>query len=204
MDLRGVHMSRLRISPTEDPERHLLDIEDGGEIAARLASHGVEFSRWSPASPLAPGRRSPSEVLAAFAPEVSRLARRGYATVDVVSVEPDADDPAWSERARSMRERFRDEHTHADDEIRFFAAGRGLFYLRLESERVHLVWCEAGDLLSVPAGTRHWFDMGRDPSFTAIRFFTNPDGWVGHFTGDPIARRFPGLDHALHGAGGRA
>jgi 1,2-dihydroxy-3-keto-5-methylthiopentene dioxygenase len=33
--------------------------------------------------------------------------------------------------------------------------------------------------------------MGPEPSFVAIRFFTEPDGWVGHFTGADIARRFP-------------
>ena len=27
--------------------------------------------------------------------------------------------------------------------------------------------------------------------FIAIRFFTEPDGWVGHFTGTDIAQRFP-------------
>lgn len=43
----------------------------------------------------------------------------------------------------------------------------------------------------MPDGTRHWFDMGPAPSFIAIRFFTEPDGWVGHFTGTDIAKRFP-------------
>ncbi len=51
--------------------------------------------------------------------------------------------------------------------------------------------CEEGDLISVPAGTRHWFDMGPNPRFTAIRLFTNADGWIANFTGDTIADRFP-------------
>jgi 1,2-dihydroxy-3-keto-5-methylthiopentene dioxygenase len=51
--------------------------------------------------------------------------------------------------------------------------------------------CERGDLISVPAGTRHWFDMGPAPRFTAIRLFTTPAGWVANFTGEPIARGFP-------------
>jgi 1,2-dihydroxy-3-keto-5-methylthiopentene dioxygenase len=33
--------------------------------------------------------------------------------------------------------------------------------------------------------------MGANPEFTAIRWFNNPEGWVGDFTGDPIAERFP-------------
>jgi len=49
----------------------------------------------------------------------------------------------------------------------------------------------AGDLTSVPDATPHWFDMGPEPDFTAIRFFTEADGWIGHFTGSDIAQRFP-------------
>ena len=51
------------------------------------------------------------------------------------------------------------------------------------------------DLISVPAGMRHWFDMGPAPNFTAIRMFTTPDGWVARFTGDPIASHFPAFDN---------
>ena len=53
---------------------------------------------------------------------------------------------------------------------------------------------ERGDLLSVPKGTTHWFDMGTQPDFTAIRFFRDQEGWVGEFTGDPIAERIPDFD----------
>ncbi|MCA1791158.1 MAG: hypothetical protein LC667_15280 [Thioalkalivibrio sp.] len=56
------------------------------------------------------------------------------------------------------------------------------------------VHAEAGDLISVPAATRHWFDMGPAPHFTAIRLFTNTEGWVAQFSGEGIARRFPMLD----------
>ena len=91
------------------------------------------------------------------------------------------------------RGKFLAEHTHADDEVRYFVDGRGAFYLRLDG-KVHIVTCETGDLLGVPAATRHWFDMGTDPNFTALRFFREPEGWVGSFTGDDIATRFPTFD----------
>ena len=57
-------------------------------------------------------------------------------------------------------------------------------------------WCCAsgGDLISVPAGTTHWFDMGSRPDFTCIRFFTTPEGWIGNFTGSDTATRFPDFD----------
>ena len=52
---------------------------------------------------------------------------------------------------------------------------------------------EKNDLISVPAGTPHWFDMGSEPNFTAIRIFDNPEGWVAQFTGDAIADAYPRL-----------
>ncbi len=89
-----------------------------------------------------------------------------------------------------LRAKFLDEHRHGEDEVRFFVAGRGLFVLHIE-EHVYAVLCERNDLISVPAGTRHWFDMGEHPHFVAVRLFNNPEGWVAQFTGDDIASRFP-------------
>jgi 1,2-dihydroxy-3-keto-5-methylthiopentene dioxygenase len=125
-------------------------------------------------------------VLTAYAPEIDRLkTEQGYQSVDIISLAPDHPDRA------AMREKFLSEHRHSEDEVRFFVAGEGLFTLRTDDDRIHAVLCTAGDLISVPAGMRHWFDMGPDPSFTVIRLFENPDGWVARFTGDAIADRFP-------------
>ncbi len=56
------------------------------------------------------------------------------------------------------------------------------------------MYCEAGDLISVPANTTHWFDMGTAPHYVSVRFFHDDDGWVGHFTGSPIAESFATFD----------
>src|SRR5690606_23110267 len=93
----------------------------------------------------------------------------------------------------ALRAKFLDEHTHAEDEVRFFVAGKGLFNLHID-EHVYAVLCEKGDVISVRAGVKHWFDMGEYPRFTAIRLFNNPDGWVAHFTGDTIAEQYPLLE----------
>ena len=102
----------------------------------------------------------------------------------VVSIAPD------NPQRDTMRAKFLDEHFHQEDEVRFFVAGSGLFTLHVEG-KVFEVLCEAGDLIAVPDRMTHWFDMGPEPSFVAIRFFTEPDGWVGHFTGTDIAQQFP-------------
>src|SRR5690606_39582121 len=52
------------------------------------------------------------------------------------------------------------------------------------------VLCQKGDLISVPAGSRHWFDAGEsDPFVKAIRIFIDTSGWVPHYTGSDIDRK---------------
>lgn len=175
-------MSQLRIF-SETGTTPLLETQDPVTIAEELAIRGVRFERW-PSRPI-PAEADQAEVLAAFAPEVQRLrAEKGYGSVDVIRMVPD-----HPERD-VLRAKFLSEHRHAEDEVRFFVEGEGLFTLHLK-ERVYAVLCSEGDLISVPAGTPHWFDMGPAPRFTAIRMFTNPDGWIAQFTGDAIADRFP-------------
>ena len=84
-------------------------------------------------------------------------------------------------------------HSGIPQRLRFFVEGQGLFCLHINAEVMTLL-CEQGDLIRVPAGTRHWFDMGSKPTFCALRFFNNSEGWVAQFTGDPIADRYPRLD----------
>ncbi len=171
-------MSRLQVFREDDATTPLLQTEDGDMMASTLREIGVRFERW-------PTREAGDDVLAAYAPEIAALkAEGGYQTVDVVSVTPNHPDRAV------MRTKFLSEHTHAEDEIRFFVGGEGLFTLHHDG-RVFDVLCTEGDLMSVPAGMKHWFDMGAAPHFTAIRLFVNPDGWVAEFTGDHISDRFP-------------
>ena len=171
---------------------------DPSEIAGELAAFGIRFEQW-PVRPLPEGSGQ-DDVLAAYRAEVDALiAERGYQVVDVAQLHPPADrgDDTWRQTATGARSKFLNEHTHAEDEVRFFVDGAGIFYLHLDGdgdEAVVAVRCERGDLISVPALTKHWFDMGTDPDFTAIRLFLDPDGWVGTFTGDDIATRFPDFD----------
>ncbi|MEN1928478.1 acireductone dioxygenase [Luteimonas sp. MJ250] len=177
-------MSRLRIFADDAPGAALLDTSDGDAIARELGAIGVTFERWQANRPIAAGA-SQDEVLAAYRADIDRIsAERGFTTVDVVSIAPD------NPKRDEMRKTFLDEHFHKEDEVRFFVAGSGLFVLHVD-ERVYEIECVRNDLIAVPDGTTHWFDMGPEPEFVAIRFFQQPDGWVGHFTGTDIARKFP-------------
>jgi 1,2-dihydroxy-3-keto-5-methylthiopentene dioxygenase len=182
-------LSRLQIypdAPTASPTP-LLSSSDGAVIASELGRRGVRFERW-PAPAELDEAASESEILAAYATEVARIqSEGGYPTVDAIRLGPDHPD------REVLRDKFLSEHTHSEDEVRFFVEGQGLFCLHLDGEVVQVL-CERQDLIGVPAGTRHWFDMGSAPRFTALRFFNNPEGWVANFTGDPIAGLFPLLD----------
>ncbi len=179
-------MSELRVFLDSAPATAVSESNDHAQIAAALSEHGVRFERWSAKADLSP-EATQDDVIAAYREDIDRImATGGYQTVDVISMHPDHPD------REMLRGKFLDEHTHAEDEVRFFVAGKGLFTLHL-GERIYEVLCERGDLISVPAGTRHWFDMGPAPSFTAIRIFTNPEGWVANFTGSDIASRFSRL-----------
>lgn len=181
-------MSELRVFAAGQPDKPSLSTRDHAAIAKALSAAGIRFERWEAAADVAAGA-SQDEVLAAYRADVERLVSdEGYQTVDVVSLTADHPDKA------AMRNKFLDEHTHSEDEVRFFVDGEGLFSLHI-GEQVFEVLCEKGDLIAVPANTPHWFDMGPNPNFVAIRFFNNPEGWVANFSGSDIARRFNRLSN---------
>ncbi|MEV6823662.1 cupin [Amycolatopsis sp. NPDC051102] len=188
-------MTLLQVMPADDGANVVLRTEDITEIAAELAPYGIRMERWATV-PLT-GDAGQEQVLAAYASEVERVSAEGsYPIVDVVRLVPDDSDPEWPAKAQAARTKFLEEHTHDEDEVRFFVEGSGCFYLHLDG-KVYAVVCTEGDLMSVPAGTTHWFDMGTRPYFCAIRFFQEADGWVAGFTGDPISNRMPTLDELL-------
>ncbi|TZF90051.1 1,2-dihydroxy-3-keto-5-methylthiopentene dioxygenase [Cognatilysobacter lacus] len=185
-------MSRLRIFNETTPDRPDFVSTDVADIARELAPIGVGFEQWEASQPVRPGDE-PDIILDAYRRDIDRLvAERGFKSVDVVSISPAHPNHA------EMRTKFLDEHFHKEDEVRFFVAGSGLFTLHV-GEKVYEMKCEQGDLISVPDSTLHWFDMGPEPDFVAIRFFTEADGWVGHFTGTDIAQRFPRFEKGAAG-----
>jgi 1,2-dihydroxy-3-keto-5-methylthiopentene dioxygenase len=176
--------SQLNVYDEDVPNAPLIATTDGAEIARLLAEVGVRFERWTAEAALAPDADQ-AAVLAAYATSVARVqAEGGYGTVDVLRLAKGTPNTA------PIRAKFLAEHAHSEDEVRFFVEGSGAFYLHLAG-KVYQAICVRGDLISVPAGTPHWFDMGPDPEFTALRWFNNQEGWVPNFSGSDIASRFP-------------
>ena len=185
-------MTLLSVWADDAPATPTLRTSDREVIARELGGHGVTFEHVPTEGALAP-TASQDDVLAAHRPLVDRLiAEHGYRLVDVAQLHP-VDSDEWRATAAGARAKFLNEHTHDEEEIRYFVAGSGVFYLHLDGQ-VFAMLCTPGDLLSVPALTTHWFDMGLAPDFTAIRFFHDDDGWVGTFTGSDISTHFPTFD----------
>ncbi len=181
-------MSQLTVYDEADGDNPILATEDVDVVTSELGAAGIRLERWQADRDLADDADSDT-IIAAYRAEIDRLVEeRGYQTYDVVSMNPEHPDKD------ALREKFLAEHTHSEDEVRFFVRGHGLFIIHANG-KVYSMLCEKDDLISVPADTRHWFDMGPNPMFTAIRLFNNPDGWVANFTGEDIASRFPLLEN---------
>src|SRR4029453_17386450 len=171
-------MAKVRI-----PEEHP-NIEDAKGITAFLASRDIEYERLDQQT--GKSRQGTSEeLLSSYAGKIDELkARGGYVTADVIDVN------AATPGLEAMLARFNSEHWHDEDEVRLIVEGRGLFHIHPRTGPVFAIEVEAGDLIRVPKGTHHWFDLCADRRIRAIRLFQDPSGWTPHYTESGVDRGF--------------
>jgi 1,2-dihydroxy-3-keto-5-methylthiopentene dioxygenase len=163
-------------------EQHTLREE--GEIREHLAGIGIEYERWPIAGDLE-ADASADQVLSRYAVQIEQLKKRGgYVTADVIDV--NADTPGLD----TMLAKFNIEHRHDEDEVRYIVAGRGLFHIHPQAGPVVALEVEAGDLIRVPRGTLHWFDLCSDRRIRAIRLFQDSSGWTPHYTNSGVDRGY--------------
>jgi 1,2-dihydroxy-3-keto-5-methylthiopentene dioxygenase len=166
--------------PTAEP----VTLRDRAEVTSFLAGHGIEYERWTPDRSVAAGA-PPDELLAAYTGDIDTLKRRGgYTTADVIDVTPD------TPNLDVMLAKFSREHWHDEDEVRFILEGRGLFHIHPATGPVFAIEVEAGDLIRVPRGTHHWFDLCTDRRIRAIRLFQDTSGWTPHYTDSGVDKGF--------------
>jgi 1,2-dihydroxy-3-keto-5-methylthiopentene dioxygenase len=171
-------MARLRV-----PEEGRT-LEEVSAISDFLAARGIEYQRWQPEPNLSAGV-SADMLLAAYAPKIEELKTRGgYVTADVIDV------TAATPGLEVMLAKFSTEHWHDEDEVRLIVEGRGLFHIHPSDGPVFSLEVEAGDVIRVPKGTRHWFDLCSDRRIRAIRLFQDPSGWTPHYTHSGVDRDF--------------
>jgi len=159
-------------------------IDEASAVTAFLASQGIEHQRWEPTHPVDPNAPA-EEILMAYEPEIDRLkAQGGYVVADVVDIKPE------TPNLETMLAKFRSEHWHDEDEVRFILEGRGIFFVRPREGEVFAIEVAAGDLIRVPRGTWHWFDLCADRRIRAIRLFQDPAGWTPRYTESGVAAGF--------------
>ena len=154
------------------------------EITAGLAAYGIDYQRWTPAHAVADDA-PPEEILRAYAAEIEQLKTRGgYVAADVIDVSPAT--PGLDD----MLAKFNREHWHDEDEVRFIIAGHGLFHIHSKTGPVLAIEVSAGDLIRVPRGTLHWFNLCADRRIRAIRLFQDTSGWTPHYTESHVDEGF--------------
>jgi 1,2-dihydroxy-3-keto-5-methylthiopentene dioxygenase len=162
-------------------------INDPRELTQFLAGLGIAYERWEPAHAVAADAPADA-ILAAYAPEIDRLKTSGgYVTADVIDVNPQT--PGLD----ALLAKFSREHTHDDDEVRFIIEGRGLFHIHQPDVPVFAIEVEAGDLIRVPSGTLHWFNLCADRRIRAIRLFKDPAGWSPNYSDSAVDANYQPL-----------
>jgi 1,2-dihydroxy-3-keto-5-methylthiopentene dioxygenase len=175
------------------PEKQI-QLIDAQDIRQFMNERGIFFDQWH-CDVTFDDSASSADILAAYASDLNPFMENGgYQTADVISIH------SATENYEAIRAKFLAEHTHSEDEIRFFVDGQGLFWFHLENEAVFNLLCERGDLISVPAGTKHWFDAGEtNPFVKAIRIFIDMSGWVPHYTESKLEEQFKDFNFPKRG-----
>jgi 1,2-dihydroxy-3-keto-5-methylthiopentene dioxygenase len=159
-------MARIRI---QDDNREITDVE---EIRSFLAPFGIWYEKWDVEGRIGADATN-EEILIAYAPEIERLKAAGnFVTADVINVNP------ATPNLDALLAKFSKEHTHSEDEVRFTVKGSGVFHINPKNGPVFAVQVESGDLINVPCGTQHWFDLCSDKQIRCIRLFQDQSGWT--------------------------
>ncbi len=153
------------------------EIKDPQAIKNFMNERGIIFEQWQTSMPLK-DTDSQEIILKAYEHELGPyMKKHGYVNADVINVHKE------TPNIEAIRAKFLSEHTHAEDEVRFFVDGEGYFFFHLsQTSEVFRLLCEKGDFISVPKGVTHWFDLAPKYHVKAIRVFQTPEGWVANYT----------------------
>lgn len=161
------------------PDKNLT-LREKEEIISYLAGIGIDYEHWGNLKQIS-ADASDDEILAGYSDEIEKLkASGGYVMADVINIMP------TTPNLDAMLNKFNKEHSHDEDEVRFIVKGRGLFHIAPPGGDVVSIEMEAGDLIRVPKGMRHWFNLCGDRTVRAIRLFQDVSGWTPQYTSSGI------------------
>ena len=152
---------------------------------SELAEGGVFFSRREVLNLLPNTKPSSDQILKLYESLVTEIKQEyNYLYADVARLSKE------DVHGIVMRSQHISEHTHSEDEARFFIEGRVLVYINV-NEKIHILQCGPGDLLIIPKCVKHWMDIGPEPNFAAIRWYNTRAGLFNEFTGSCVAESTP-------------
>ncbi len=168
------------------PDKNLV-LRDQAEITNYLAGIGIDYEHWKNVKNVS-ADASEAEILEAYSTEIEKLKiSGGYVTADVINIVP------TMPNLDTMLGKFNREHWHDEDEVRFIVKGHGLFHIAPKDSDVVSIEMEAGDLIRVPRGTLHWFNLCGDRTVRAIRLFQDMAGWTPHYTTSGVDENYQPL-----------
>ncbi len=163
-------MALLTIRDTQET------ISDPQKMSEFLETFGIWFRRFEGSDNLTEDATE-DEVLAAYKEPIDELMTSGnYVTADVINITPDI------KNLDELLKKFSKEHWHSENEVRFIVGGRGLFHINPPDGPIFSIEMVKGDMINVPKGTHHWFDLCEERTVRAIRLFEDPAGWTPHYT----------------------
>ncbi len=141
---------------------HYLDTDDT-LVQSELQDQGVFYQRLAP---------EPS----VYQPVLDAIKQQhGYVEQDIIELRPE------TPNLGDVLKKFDDEHLHEEDEVRFLLEGEAIFDIRSTSDRWMRVQVERGDLIVVPKGRHHRFELTDKKTIRCVRLFKDKSGWVPHY-----------------------
>ncbi len=175
-----------------DVPKKNIRLTDVSEMASYLGGIDIDYERWENLKQVS-ADASDEQILEGYSEEIETLKTRGgYVTADVINVNPDT--PGLD----AMLDKFNKEHWHDEDEVRFIVKGHGLFHIAPKDGDVVSIEMEAGDMIRVPRGTHHWFNLCGDRTVRAIRLFQDVSGWTPHYTNSGVDADYQPLCFGLN------
>lgn len=180
-------MSRLSVHHQSSPQIPNKVLGHAEDITSTLAAAGLRFSVLPLEARVQPGAPA-EEIRAALGEPLAQLMHdHDLSQVEVISV----DRRHWPQEGEKPLEP--PQEVIADGaQLYLFLAGQGLLSLHVD-DYVYALFGERNALISIPAGTRHWFDLGEFPYCAAIRL-SAANGAQPRPSGDAIATAFPRLE----------
>lgn len=178
-------MSSLAVHLHTSPELPNKALNHAADIASTLAAVGLDYRQVELPAALRPGCEQ-AEFDQAYGLWLQAfMGNEGHVQRELFNLQRN------HPQKLELRARYLDEQVQASTCAWLFIGGFAQLSVHLDGY-VYRLQGERGDLLTLPAGTRHWFDLGEEPHALVLRLSQSEE--TPERTGDDIASRFPRLE----------